>query len=108
MKFDLFLKTYRKIHHLEQKEMAHRLGITRVHYARLEGSNRKPSIELLDKISSSLGIDAVDVLKSRNGDTVDSDVKELFEHVMMMEEKDRKRILSLARKISGGRIKLRG
>ena len=63
MEFGLFLKTYRKTHHLEQKEMAFRLCITRVHYARLESGIRKPSIELIDKISDSLGVDVVDLFR---------------------------------------------
>lgn len=43
------LKSYRQAKHLAQKEVAARLGISRVHYFQLERGKEHPSFTLLSK-----------------------------------------------------------
>lgn len=102
MSIDLFLKKYREIHRLEQKEIANRLGISRPYYAKLESGMRKPSVDLLEKICTSLGTSIVDVIKNRNGDPINEYLQELVEHFVMMDEEERKRLVCKAREIISG------
>lgn len=52
------LKSIRHEKKLTQKEIACRLGITREHYAQIESGRFHPSVNLLNTISSQLGIHA--------------------------------------------------
>ena len=106
MDCDLFLKKYRTTRNLTQKELAHRLDIGREHYARLECGGRKPSVNMLEKISSKLGTNVTDIIKHANGDSLDNTVLEIIEHVLMMDEQQRKKILLTAREIVGGGVEI--
>lgn len=82
--------------------MAVKLDVTREHYARLESGKWKPSINVLSKISKSLGVNVEDIFDKQNGDSLDPEMKEIHEHLLMMNEKGRKRMLYFARKIMRG------
>lgn len=102
MRVGLYLKAFRQANFLAQKEMAARLDVTREYYARLESSKVAPSVEMLEKISSVIGVEVEDIFRHRNGDRVDPVLQEIYEYVVMMGEKERKEVLSVIRKIAGG------
>ena len=56
------LRQYRRQHALFQKEIAASLGISREHYAQIEGGNVSPSLKLLQRISEKLELNIVVVL----------------------------------------------
>jgi len=56
------LRQYRRQHALLQKEIAASLGISREHYAQIEGGNVSPSLKLLQRISEKLELNIVVVL----------------------------------------------
>lgn len=97
----LFLNKYRLLHRLRQKEMADRLGIGRVHYAKLETGERSPSVRLLNKIGKSLGVDVVDIFQKTNGDAIDEDLQEILERVLMMNSRNRKKVKNFIRELGG-------
>ena len=57
------LKQIRKVRSLSQEELALMCGIDRTYIGRIENLKRNPSLEILDKIASGLGMDLSDLLK---------------------------------------------
>lgn len=70
----LFLKSYRNVHNLTQKEAAYRINISREHYSRLESGKLYPSECLIDKIKSAIGANLIDIIQKTEGDIIDMDV----------------------------------
>ena len=102
MKSGLFLKSYRLTHKLTQKEMAHLLKITRVHYARLENNIGNPSVFMLEKICETIGVQIEDVfIESRKNDSLDADVREIFERILLMNSTERMQLLGVMRTLGG-------
>ena len=62
-KFANRLKQIRKVRSLSQEELALMCGIDRTYIGRIENLKRNPSLEILDKIASGLGMDLSDLLK---------------------------------------------
>ena len=58
------LKFARKMNHLSQKDVAQKLGINRVSYARYESGEREPDLATLDKLATMFGV-SVDFLMKR-------------------------------------------
>lgn len=99
MKVSLYLKTYRTTQHLTQKEMAYKIGVSREYYSRLEHGIGNPSVDLLERICSSTGSLLERLFKRKDGATLDSDLAEMCELCVMLQEKDRKNVLSLIKKL---------
>lgn len=57
-----FLKGYRKKHSLAQKQIAHTLGITREHYARIEEGAQLPSLSLLKRMAKEFQVTIIYVI----------------------------------------------
>lgn len=58
------IKAYRKNLKLTQAEMANKLGIPRSTYANYENDSREPNIDILNKISSVIGIPLNDIFNA--------------------------------------------
>lgn len=57
-----FLKLHRKNHSFAQKQVAHTLGITREHYARVERGAQLPSLPLLRRIAKKLQVTIIYII----------------------------------------------
>ena len=66
MKLYMLLRSYRKQHHLLQKDMSALLGISREHYARVESGRIIPGVDLLTTISKKLHITIIIVLPPKD------------------------------------------
>jgi transcriptional regulator with XRE-family HTH domain len=62
-----FLKLHRKNHSLAQKQVAHTLGITREHYARVERGTQLPSLPLLRRIAKKFQVTIVYIISEDEG-----------------------------------------
>lgn len=62
-----FLKSHRVNHSLAQKQVAHTLGITREHYARVERGIQLPSLSLLRKMSREFQITIIYIISENEG-----------------------------------------
>ena len=103
MRFNIFLKTYRKIHSLTQKELAYDLGITREYYARLESGLGKPSFSLLDRICSQMDLDCEWLVNNNGGPTKRNDLFEMCDICARLRREDRKEIGRLMKRLVNGR-----
>lgn len=63
IKFAKRLKSLRLERHLSQEEFASLCGIDRTYIGRLERLERKPSLEIIQKIADGLGIELTELLK---------------------------------------------
>jgi len=98
MKVALYLKTFRKNNHLTQKEMAAKIEITREYYSRLENGVDSPSLNLLEKICSSTGYCMEKIINDdMNPDTI---FNEMCEKCIMLEQKDRNKIMNIIKRSS--------
>jgi transcriptional regulator with XRE-family HTH domain len=57
-----FLRSHRKNHSLAQKQIAHTLGITREHYARVEEGTQLPSLPLLRRMSKEFQVTIIYII----------------------------------------------
>ena len=57
-----YLKLHRKEQSLPQKQIAHILGITREHYARVEEGTQQPSLPLLRRMAREFQITIIYVI----------------------------------------------
>jgi transcriptional regulator with XRE-family HTH domain len=106
IRIGLFLKSYRASRHLTQKEMAAKIGVSRVHYARLERGAFGPSAELLQSISTVIGNNIMDVFKYHNGEALDPVQQELHERILVMTDEERRKALVSLREISWGGVNI--
>lgn len=61
-KFSENLKSFREKNNLTQKELADKLNVNRVSYARWENGSREPNMETIKKIATTLKISVNDLL----------------------------------------------
>lgn len=73
----LFLRLYRGIHNVTQKEAANRLDISREHYSRLESGKLSPSEYLIDKIKNAIGANAIEIIQHTEGVVIDAELQEI-------------------------------
>ncbi len=66
MKLNKSLRSYRKRHHLLQKEMSSLLGVSREHYARVESGKILPGIHLIRRISETLHVTVIVVVPPKD------------------------------------------
>ncbi|MGO8377714.1 helix-turn-helix domain-containing protein [Rhizobium ruizarguesonis] len=57
------LRTLRQARKLSQEELAHRAGIDRTYISSLERCVYSPSIEVLDRLATVLGVEPADLLR---------------------------------------------
>jgi transcriptional regulator with XRE-family HTH domain len=57
------LKRLREKREWTQQELAEKVGVSRVTVARIEIGNRKPSLELLERLAKALKVKVGDLLK---------------------------------------------
>ncbi|MEW5797776.1 MAG: helix-turn-helix transcriptional regulator [Bacteroidota bacterium] len=102
MRVALFLTTYLSARRLTQKEMAERLAVSREYYARLESGKGKPSVKVLNKISSLLGVNVEAIFSSRNGEAIDPVLQEISENILLMKNYEKIQVLNAVRTIRRG------
>jgi transcriptional regulator with XRE-family HTH domain len=57
------LRTLRQARKMSQEELAHRAGIDRTYISSLERCVYSPSIEVLDRLATVLGVEPADLLR---------------------------------------------
>jgi transcriptional regulator with XRE-family HTH domain len=61
------LRILRKQKGLSQEELAHQAGINRNYVGQIEREEKSPTVDLIEKLSTPLGIEPVQLFKNKQG-----------------------------------------
>lgn len=94
------IKEQRKLLGITQSELAYRVGLTVDSIRGLEGNRRKPSIEILEKLTDLFHVSADYLLGKESWDEMVSDLqKELLDVFPKLPSDDQEVVLELIRKL---------
>ena len=84
------IKRARKGRHLTQERFAEILEVTTEHVSRIETGAFRPSLVLLEKISSVLEVDEAEIMFGNKSD--EEEVKDLMNKIFSMDKKKRRAV----------------